>query len=285
MAFRQVSNRKNNTALVYHDLFDYPLTDEELAHWETPIRCRKKYITLEKNGFFYLRGRSKIVNQRIQRQRYAKQKLVIAKRATGLLQNIPSILFIGLTGSLSMNNTKKGSDIDFLIITKANTLWLTRLIAYLLLYIAKFKVRKSGERSERDKLCLNMWMDERDLIIAKENLYTAHELAQIVPLVNKNNTHEKLINKNRWLYDYWPRAAGKVKENRIQRIRKQKFSLLSLFENLAYRVQMRHMRGKVSREVITPTRAFFHPFDWGEKVLKELQKRGVKINQFEAKKG
>ena len=70
----------------------------------------------------------------------------------------------------ALNNAKKNSDIDLLIITSKNTLWTTRIISFALLKFAGFKLRRAGDKNEKDKLCLNMWLDESDLVLKKRNI-------------------------------------------------------------------------------------------------------------------
>jgi hypothetical protein len=132
-----------------------------------------------------------------------------------------------------------------------------------------------------------MWLDESDLRWSEKdrNIYTAHEIGQIVPLVNKNLTYEKFINKNKWIFDYWPNVVKIQRENSIQKSSNSKvqrnilnvlfYLLCRTLEPLARNLQYRYMRGKITREVITPTRAVFHPKDQGLEVIKKLNKYGI----------
>ncbi|MDP2631821.1 MAG: hypothetical protein Q8P30_03600, partial [Candidatus Uhrbacteria bacterium] len=100
------------------------------------------------------------------------------------------------------------------------------------------------------------------------NIYTAHEIAQIVPLVNKSNAYEKFLRCNRWILNYWPNSI-KIPNYQIQiskSVQKQ-----NILENISYRIQYYYMSKKITREVVTPTRAIFHPNDWGKIVLSKLQ--------------
>jgi hypothetical protein len=115
-------------------------------------------------------------------------------------------------------------------------------------------------------------MDESDLVIKKRNFFTAHEIAQIVPLVNKNKSYESFLYKNKWILEYWPGAVGimgkelRIKEKKIGKpfIHNSLFFILRLTEAFAYKLQYLYMRSKMTRETVTPTRAFFHPFDWSK---------------------
>ena len=118
-----------------------------------------------------------------------------------------------------------------------------------------------------------MWLDESDLIWSRKerNIFTAHEIAQIVPLVNKKKTYEKFISKNSWLRDYWPNAV-RIRKQKREKSKMNLFSLpLKLLEPLAYKSQYLYMKRKMTREIATATRAVFHPVDWTEIVMSRFQ--------------
>jgi D-beta-D-heptose 7-phosphate kinase/D-beta-D-heptose 1-phosphate adenosyltransferase len=193
-----------------------------------------------------------------------------------------NVMMVGITGSLAMVNASDSSDIDLMVIAKKGRVWTTRLEVLTSLIKHRVATRRAEDGEEKDKLCLNIWLDETDLCLEEKyrNPYTAHELAQIIPIVNKESTYEKLLASNSWLLDYWPNS---VQVTKIQSYKDTKSSVIfylftfvdSVVEKVAYTLQRMYMRGKRTSEIITPTRAFFHPFDWSKKVTLELRKRGV----------
>lgn len=269
-------------SILYHSLFDYPLTMAELVKWKCAAKlpiARYQLLVKQKGEYFFFKNQEIFVYQRILRKKISARKLKIAKKAAKLLSLFPSIKMVAVTGSLAMHNCASESDIDLLIITQKRTLWLTRFLAYCLLYLAGHKLRRSRVSYERDALCLNMWLDEGDLVFRQRNLYTAHEIAQVIPLVNRDKTYEKFLEKNKWILSYWPNAVRIQKLN----LKKQKYrskiknfySLIFHFlflpiERLAFKIQFSYMKSKITREVVTPTRALFHPYDWGKIVLDKL---------------
>ena len=60
--------------------------------------------------------------------------------------------------------------------------------------------RQVTKPTNNNTICLNLWLDESALEIPvdQRNLYTAHELAQMKPRVNKDGTYEKMMWANRW---------------------------------------------------------------------------------------
>jgi hypothetical protein len=205
----------------------------------------------------------------------------IARRTGRVLVHIPTVRFVGITGALAMNNAGREADIDLLIITSHNSLWTTRVLVYVLLRLNKIAVRTPGDPNEKDKLCLNMWMDEGDLVVNRRNAYTAHEIAQIVPVINKANTYQKLLVKNSWIRDYWPRSVEITKYKKdldkpsaggsLQLLSRCCNIIVSLFiEPGMFKIQYLYMRGKITRERVSASRAFFHPRDMNSKVKRSL---------------
>jgi len=257
---------------VYHDLFFYTLSPLELQRW---YAGKKLKLTALKQG-----KKKQVKVSRRQRiyQQASSEKLKLAHTASAVLQKIPFIMFVGITGSLAMNNASPQSDIDLMIITQENTLWFTRLISITLLSFYKFKLRRAGNSDEVNRLCMNLWIDESALMLPHmpHNAYTSHEVAQVVPLVNKARTYERWISKNTWVLDYWPYA---VHVSPKKQTKKQTYTfllpLIHLLNLLAFKIQKQYMQKKITRERVAPHYAYFHPFDWGDVVMKELSHRGV----------
>jgi predicted nucleotidyltransferase len=270
-------------SVYYHDIFDYPLDFADLIRWTPGGWLKGKNIgggsVVCREGFYFLEGKEGLIYKRILRGRISSKKFEKARKISRILSLIPTIKMIAITGSLAMKNVADESDIDLLFITKRGTLWTSRLISYFAAWLFGMKTRKAGEGIKKDRFCLNMWMDEGDLEWPKKgrNLYTAHEIAQIVPLVNKDRTYEKFIYKNRWSRNYWPQAVRIQKREMGNRKRSSKnplflilSSLFAIFENLAFKLQYQYMKSKITCEIVTPTRAIFHPHDWSKIVLDRL---------------
>jgi predicted nucleotidyltransferase len=258
-------------SLRYHDIFDYPLTPFELIRWETSkfleVESRGKKIVKQKKGYFFLAGREALIYKRFLRKRASDRKMVIAKNAARVISLIPTVKTVGITGSLAMENSDEEGDIDFMIISSKNSLWLTRAAVYLLLSLTGIKIRRPGEIDQKDKLCLNMWFEEGYLSWKEKNLYSSHEIAQIVPLVDKDHEFDKFLWANKWVLNWWPNSV-RIKKPEIKS--HKKLFNLSLLNSIAYNFQRRHMKSKLTREKVSLKRAIFHPFDWGTMVNSKL---------------
>ncbi len=266
--------KKEITSLIYHDIFDFPLTSSELIKWTVGKRIKTSSIksieVVAKNGFLFLKNRKDLVLKRLIRKRISARKLIIAKKAAKILSFLPTIKMIAVTGALAMENSSEESDIDFMIITKEGNLWITRLLTLFLLDILRVPRRKYGEKEQKDKICFNIWLDEGDLKWKRgdRNIFTAHEICQIIPLINKKETYEKFISVNSWITNFWPNA---VTIEQYTKTNKEKADKAMIFEDLARKLQYWYMKKKVTRETITPTRALFHPIDWTEIVSSKLK--------------
>lgn len=263
-------NQKVFASVFYHDIFDYPLSEAELIKWQAGgrIKIKQNYQGVNsKDGYYFLAGKDSHILSRILRKRISDRKLRIARKAGQILSSIPSIKMVGITGALAMQNAGQDSDIDLIIVCKKGTLWTTRLVALIVFKLTGFPIRKFGDKNQKDKLCLNMWLDEADLAWPKKdrNTYTSHEICQITPLFNKQHTHERLIWENKWITDFWPNAAKLTKTPGLSKKRRY-----SLIEMLARKIQYLYMKKKITREVISPTRAIFHPHDWGSVIRLRL---------------
>ena len=267
-------------SILYHDIFDYPLNAKEIIKWRVGNKVKSiSSITgiTGKNGYFFVKGHEGLIYKRVLRKRISNRKIEIAKKNTSLLAKFPTIKGVFITGALAMNNAKEKSDIDLMIIAKTNSLWLTRLVILVILVILCVPFRRAGRKDEKDKLCINIWLDESALSWDKKdrNIYSAHEIAQVNPIVDKENIYQRFLDKNRWILDYWPSAVKLPQDTGILGYKdtRKKFSvsqylniLVSFLDMLAFKLQYLYMRPKITREVVTLHKAIFHPRNWGKEI-------------------
>jgi len=265
-------------SILYHDIFDYPLNVKEIIRWRVGKKglslFKKTKEVLNKDGLYCLKDKESFLYKRTLRERISNRKTEIAKKNASLLAKLPTVKGVFITGALAMNNAKEESDIDLMIITKRNRLWLTRLTSYLVLRMMNYAVRKPNDKDQKDKLCLNIWLDESALSWGKKdrNIYSAHEIAQVVPIVDKENVHQRFLQKNRWILDYWPSAVRLSSMQYVVRSMQKSilhstfYVLLSWFNKLAFKLQYLYMKPKITREVVTLHKAIFHPRNWGKEI-------------------
>ena len=283
--------------LIYADIFDYPLTLIELEKFligrsgigaKTAKKTLLEILTdlkqIDTDGeLYFLKGREKIVRLRKRREGWAKEKWGIAEKTARKLQKLPMIKLIGVTGALAMNNTHEEDDIDLLVVSSVNSLWLTRLLIFLLCPVLGIKRRKPGEKKVKNKICFNLFLDESHLKVRPTNLFLAHEVCQVKPLVNKDKTYERFLWENRWVRDYLPNAISFNNETMEQSNNGFMASLLHCFiailNQVAFFLQYGYMKPKMTCERVSLHQAFFYPQDLQDKILNRyLDKvRGVTL--------
>ena len=125
------------------------------------------------------------------------------------MSHIPTIKFIGISGGLALENATKDDDIDLFIIVKKGTLFTTRFWILALLEWKKLR-RKRGDRYPANKVCVNLLVDESRLLWSakKRDLYIAHEIAQIKPLFERDNSYQKFMDSNIWIRKFLPNSQG-----------------------------------------------------------------------------
>jgi len=229
------------------------------------------------DNYYLLPNRRELVARRSQRLKSSREKIKKLAGIKNIFNSDKSILMVGITGSLAMLSASEKSDIDLMLITKKGMLWSSRLKNLLMFKKKGIPLRRANDKLEKDKLCLNIWMDEANLKLeqTRRNPYTAHEIAQIIPLVNKQNTFERLIYENAWVREYWPNAVVSSKQQVQSKANKKFEPLGASIEGLARGVQYLYMKPKHSIETIEKGRAFFHPRDFSKIIKSELANRGV----------
>ncbi|MEJ2735766.1 MAG: hypothetical protein P8189_19750 [Anaerolineae bacterium] len=196
--------------LVYADLFDYPLTVLEIHRFLTgyaaPLATVEEHLghhdlLCERLGstapFWFLAGREHLVAMRQEREVFSRTLWRQARRYARLMTAIPFVRMVSITGSLAMNNASHAQDdVDLLIVAAKGRVWLARGMVILVVRLAQ----QMGT-----ELCPNYVLSEHRLHLDEPSLFTAHELAQLVPL-HGLETYHRLLEDNAWLVEYLPNA-------------------------------------------------------------------------------
>lgn len=269
--------------LLYSNIFNYPLTKEEVFRYlitnkavakEEVFRYLKNIKKISsKNEFYFLNGKDYIIELRKRREKESLKKIKIAKKVVKKLSLIPTIKLIGISGNLSLKNADEKDDIDLFIVVKQNTVWITRFFTILILKFLR-KHRKRKDKNVKNKICLNMFLDEENLSF-KKNIYLAHEIIQLLPMLNRDNTYQKFLSDNAWVLNYMPNSKKIIKQSCS--VSKAKKSLLKYIDYLFMVPQLLYMKKHITSEKISGKFLFFHPFDHQKYVL-EKYKKSLKNN-------
>lgn len=275
-------DKKRNTSLsfegelLYFAQFAYAPTVEELytflpektayaAYLQELNKAQKagkivisgRRVALKKDRGFFATTHTKAL--------IAWRKAQRARKILAPLRILPSIQFVGLTGSVAAGNANDGDDIDVFIITTPQALWFTRFVV--LVYTHVLGVRRSyGENKVKNKLCFNLWFTDTCLQVPpdKQNRYIAHEILQCKPVINKRNTHVSFLQANKWILHFYPNAF----KLSVLPQKQQKAPPLSphLLEAYLKQLQLRRINRRRTKERITDCQLWFYPEDFEQKL-------------------
>ncbi len=198
--------------IIYFDIFDYPLTAQEIHSWlltDNSVEFNKILSVLQNpsrleivetaEGFYFLRGKNKNVETRKSRHWLAEQKFRIALKNIRLLRHLPFIKAIFVANRLAYENTTENSDIDLVIITKKNRIWSARFFSALLM---KLLNRRPTATNHKNKICLSFFLAEDQLSLKDfyktGDIHFQYWLKQWQPVFDPENYLEKfwLVNSN-----------------------------------------------------------------------------------------
>jgi hypothetical protein len=195
--------RAVQAALVYADLFDYPLRAEEVHRF---LPDRKASLTEvraalaawpSRKDLYHLPERDHVVERRLGRAAVAAGLWRSARAVGRLLWALPFVEMVAVTGSLAVDNADAGDDIDFMLVTQPGRLWTVRALAVGI-------VRLGALRGVC--ICPNYLVTTRALAMRRHDLFTAHELVQLVPL-HGWATYQRLLAANGWVSEILPNAT------------------------------------------------------------------------------
>lgn len=198
--------------LAYADVFDYPLSAEQIHRYlerhATTLADVQSALAhdpwllrrVERHGdLFCLAGRSAIVPLRQAREGHARALWAPARRLAAAVAHLPFVRMVAVIGSLTTNNARSpDDDIDLLVVTTVGRVWLTRTMIIGLVRLAALR---------GIELCPNYILSERRLAMGPDDLYIAHELAQMIPLYGRR-AFADLLAANAWLSAYLPNAPS-----------------------------------------------------------------------------
>lgn len=197
--------------VTYVDIYDYPLTSKEIHRYLFGISASgpkvenvlengllvRNHLALT-DGYFTLPGRRTIVETRRKRSEIAKELWPLAVHYGHFIAKIPFVRMVAVTGSLAVDNADRDGDIDYLIVTENGHLWVSRAMVILV-------VKHAAQRQVA--LCPNYFLTEKAMSLEEQNLYTAREVAQLVPLYGLD-TYFQMRQLNEWVAEFLPNADG-----------------------------------------------------------------------------
>lgn len=194
--------------LLYYDLFKHPLSSDELFSllpqntisktdlskilFEIP---KNDLLFSSKDNFYFIGKNEHYIELRKMRESYSKRGWKYARLVTHIIKRFPFVRAVLITGTLSKNSSLPDSDLDFMVITKSNRLWICRTLLMLFKKIFLFNSHKY--------FCINYFISEDFLEIEEKNIFTATEIVYIKSTFNSGLLN-KFLNSNLWIKKYFP---------------------------------------------------------------------------------
>ena len=261
------------SALVYVEQFEYCLNKQELftrlpskkninySEFEKAVlSLEAKNLITKSQEFYFLSGKENLVKKRLLRKKISTRFIQNLKKRLWLFKLFPSVKGVLLTGSLAVANSTSDDDIDMLLITSRQTLWISRFLLLVVTGILGWR-RKFASKSFAQQWCLNIFLQQDSLAINKSqrNLYTAYEIMQTKQIYPKGDFWRgQFLRKNIWLKKYLPQVIIPKNKNLEQKNAKQSV-LTRIINDLFYHLQIWYMKPKITREIIKKDQVFFHP--------------------------
>ena len=242
-------------SLIYYDIFNYPLTANELIKFSSvklhdiqsinnALDDLTQHLLIFKFGEYYsLKNDPSQIERRKNGNSAATDILPKALKRSKFIYKFPFVRSVNISGSLSKNYFDESTDFDFFIIAEKNRIWLCRLLLTLYKKIFLFNSRKY--------FCINYYIDTSDLLIPDKNLFSAVE---IITLKNQTGeaVYKNFMERNTWVHEYFPNYYPDyqfMEERKIPLIKKIPERLFSgkvgnYFDDVAFRITTGFLKKK-----------------------------------------
>jgi len=269
--------------LSYSGVFGYPITFYQISNnlisgsLFTHKKIKKELEKLVNDGTvkkvknrFMLKG---IKNHDVRkREKYTREIIKKYKEKIKLLKKVPWVKMIAITGSVANYDAEEGADIDLLIITEKNRLWITRGFVFLILKIINELPKDKSKR----KICPNIFLDESNMAWSekKRNLYVAQNILSVQPFSWRDNIYFRFLNENNWIKKYYKNFNLNYEDKKTES--KRDSSLMISLENIARKKEIKYMEKDITTEIVNPKLIHFNKNDSTKKILsryKEILKK------------
>ncbi|GMR25748.1 MAG: hypothetical protein BMS9Abin39_1073 [Ignavibacteria bacterium] len=220
--------------LAYYDIFNYPLTKEEIyicsnTNGDTKASVFDELEVLVSSGivynndkFYSINHNSHLIPKRIEGNKRAIKKMKTANFFSKFISHFPYVRGVLLSGSISKGYMDEKADIDYFIITAPNRLWIARILLVLF--------KKMFLLNSYKFFCINYFISTTDLEIEEKNIFTAIELATLIPMYGVD-VYNDLYEANQWIKTYVPnypkRDVANLLASKMRIIQKVMESLLN----------------------------------------------------------
>lgn len=261
----------------------------------------------QKITLYAMRGEGMLCDRTLKHYDFTLEKLKKVRKLLHIIQKMPQVHLIGLSGSCTMGNADKQDDIDIFIITAPGRLWTAR---FFILSTAFFLGQKRSRISKKapDKACFNLFFDGLNVNIheRKRNAYTAHEVLQMKPIgqlqhlwnttykpnrayiQREKRMHQHFLHVNNWVFNHFPNylsvdsdvrlSAGEYPSSNVHAgmgmrrylIKKANKPLSDFIEKFLGFFQLILIKQHLTSEIISKDQLWFFPKDFERKLKGRL---------------
>jgi hypothetical protein len=269
--------------IAYADIFDCALSEKEihnklqssqkvpLTKLSSTLSTLTKHKKIQKIADLYcFPQRSSLPALREKRLSEYQAKLRATQKIAKFIGMLPLVEAIFLTGSVAAKNCDPDDDIDLLIITRPNSLWLVRIWCILIAEVIGRR-RRPEEEHTGNKFCFNMFLETTSLGVESQfqDIYTAHEVIQASSVFKRHNVDSLFRARNNWVSSYF----ANVSPVKTPKYTFKSNIFLSFLNKVAFKAQLRYMNKRLTREKITLSKALFHPRPTSQKVQNNFSSR------------
>lgn len=192
--------------LAYFAVFRHPLTAPEVFeycdHPAADLAAVREELAelshrgcVRQEGSYYALNADSRVDHRLQAAARCAEFLRHGYRYSRLIARFPFVRGVGISGSLSKGVAEANADVDYFIITAPGRLWVCRTLLTLF--------KKTVLLNSHKYFCLNYFVDTDHLAIPDRNLFTATEIAFLIPTYDYGS-YAAFLRANHWVGGYYP---------------------------------------------------------------------------------
>lgn len=199
--------------------------------------------------------------KRRQGERVQQEKKPLLAEFARLARHVPWVLGAAVTGSHAVGGARPQDDVDLLVVTQKNRVWISRLV---LLFVSWRHGRRphlpGGDISH--SWDLNLWLDETRLALPprKQTVYEAYEITQTRWIFDRKNIRDRFFESNTWAEKYlvfWPAPTPPTSPASTSRI-SDFFDWMSWLDWLAFAIQIGYRTLRHGPQKADKHSAFFH---------------------------
>lgn len=221
-------------------------------------------------------------NQHTRMQEQTKWKEALKR--TRYLRFIPTVDFIGVTGGLAAHNAADEDDIDVFLIVEPGTIFITRFLSVFIGDLLGIR-RRYRQTRVKNLLCFNYFLSRSHLAMnrSRRNLYTAFELLQCKPVLERRDTYRLFLSKNSWVRKLLPTAWRYLRPvdhplGNKRDVPSPVVWLMRLLEYPAKLFELWHMRSHRTDEIVSDTEFRFHPQNRRQRIADKFAKKLRRYN-------